>query len=69
MLELKHVHLFNLAPVVGVHTALVCNTTMHSRSQSDTGTRVHKETSEGMPKDLQATGTCAAAASAVNLAT
>lgn len=24
ILELKHVHLFNLAPFVGVHTAFVC---------------------------------------------
>lgn len=62
--------IYLILPLLLVCTQLLfVNTTMHSRSQSDTGTRVHKETSEGMPKDLQATGTCAAAASAVNLAT
>lgn len=62
--------IYLILPLLLVCTQLLfVNTTMHSRSQSDTGTRVHKETSDGMSKDLQTRDTCAAAASAVNLAT
>lgn len=65
----EHVHIFNLAPFIGVHKALVCK--YHHALHVTVWAREHvwaKRDILRVCQDLQATGTRAAATCAVNLA-